>query len=118
MRWIIRGWPGPSADGMGPRLALNTARPSTDPRLAPNSTGARYFSIPSSDGGLCFSPHRAHLGVAEHLANVALPTAAATESIGSDLLMDLSVVSAAEVPQSTFSKTIEVCVLQNRRNHQ
>ena len=36
MRWIIRGWPGPSADGLGPRLALNTARPSTDPRLAPN----------------------------------------------------------------------------------
>ena len=27
MRWIIRGWPGPSADGMGPRLALNTAGP-------------------------------------------------------------------------------------------
>ena len=23
MRWIIRGWPGPSADGMGPRLAPN-----------------------------------------------------------------------------------------------
>ena len=37
MRWIIRGWPGPSADGLGPRLALNTARPSTDPRLARNS---------------------------------------------------------------------------------
>ena len=27
MRWIIRGWPGPSATGMGPRLALNTAMP-------------------------------------------------------------------------------------------
>ena len=38
MRWIIRGWPGPSADGMGPRLVLNTARPSTDPRLAPNKS--------------------------------------------------------------------------------
>ena len=25
MRWIIRGWPGPSADGMGPRLAPNNA---------------------------------------------------------------------------------------------
>ena len=24
MRWIIRGWPGPSADGMGPRLAPNS----------------------------------------------------------------------------------------------
>ena len=23
MRWIIRGWPGPSADGLGPRLAPN-----------------------------------------------------------------------------------------------
>ena len=41
MRWIIRGWPGPSADGLGPRLALNTARPSTDPRLAPNTTPKR-----------------------------------------------------------------------------
>ena len=37
MRWIIRGWPGPSADGLGPRLALNTGRPSTDPRLALNT---------------------------------------------------------------------------------
>ena len=36
MRRIIREWPGPSADGLGPRMALNTARPSTDPRLAPN----------------------------------------------------------------------------------
>ena len=25
MRWIIRGWPGPSADGLGPRLAPNTS---------------------------------------------------------------------------------------------
>ena len=24
MRWIIRGWPGPSADGLGPRLAPNS----------------------------------------------------------------------------------------------
>ena len=37
MRWIIRGRPGPSADGLGPRPALNTARPSTGPRLAPNT---------------------------------------------------------------------------------
>ena len=34
MRWIIREWPGPSADGLGPRMALNTARPSTDPPMA------------------------------------------------------------------------------------
>ena len=26
MRWIIRGWPGPSADGLGPRLAPNKLR--------------------------------------------------------------------------------------------
>ena len=58
LRWIIRGWPGPSAGGLGPRLALNKpchprirdwhgfampvtdASPSADgmgPRLAPNS---------------------------------------------------------------------------------
>ena len=26
LRWIIRGWPGPSADGLGPRLAPNNIR--------------------------------------------------------------------------------------------
>ena len=25
MRWIIREWPGPSADGLGPRMAPNRA---------------------------------------------------------------------------------------------
>ena len=23
MGWVVRGWPGPSADGLGPRLAPN-----------------------------------------------------------------------------------------------
>ena len=37
MRWIIPGWPGPSADGLDPPLALNIPRPSRDPRLACHS---------------------------------------------------------------------------------
>ena len=45
MRWIIREWPGPSADGLGPRMALNTARPSTDPPMA----WVRLW--PRTDGG-------------------------------------------------------------------
>ena len=53
MRWIIRGWPGPSADGLGPRLALDTARPSTDPRLALNT------ARPSTDPRLArFGPEQ------------------------------------------------------------
>ena len=52
MRWIIRGWPGPSTDGLGPRLALNTARPSTDLRLALNT------ARPSTDPRLALNTAR------------------------------------------------------------
>ena len=56
MRWIIREWPGPSADGLGPRMALNTARPSTDPPMARFSQAIhgcqaiRGWPGPSADG--------------------------------------------------------------------
>ena len=38
MRWAIRIWPGPSADGLDRHLAPNAAMPSMDPRMARHGT--------------------------------------------------------------------------------
>ena len=56
MRWVIRIWPRPSADGLDPHLAPNAAMPSTDPRMARHgqarrgSHAIREWSMPSTDG--------------------------------------------------------------------
>ena len=56
MRWVIRIWPGPSADGLDPHLAPNAAMPSMDPRMARHdqasrgSHAIRGWSMPSADG--------------------------------------------------------------------
>ena len=55
-RWIIPGWPRPSADGLDPPLALKTPRPSRDPRLACHSQAIQGCQAihgwpgPSADG--------------------------------------------------------------------
>ena len=46
MRWIIREWPGPSADGLSPRMTLNTARPSTDPPMARHGQAIHGYQSP------------------------------------------------------------------------
>ena len=43
MRWIIRGWPGPSADGLGPRLAPNSPHGIPAPPLVRCLEGPRPF---------------------------------------------------------------------------
>ena len=58
MRWIIREWPGPSADGLGPRMALNTGRPSTDPRMARHGQAVHGYQAIRGWPGSAYGPEQ------------------------------------------------------------